>query len=392
MKILATFCRFPYPLDKGDKLRAFYQIKELSKENDVYLFCFSSHHPKQEHIQILEKYCKQIHIERLSLLAQFVSLFCSFFNKLPFQVALFSTIKAKRSFKSFFFKVNPDVSYFQFVRMGELAKVISGKKVLDFQDCLSKNMERRKANAGFLKRIIFSIEAKRLQRYEDTMFNLFDATTIITDTDRQLINSEHRNDIQIIENGVGDSFLLYDRKFDKEYDVIFSGNMSYSPNVMAARFLVKDIMPLVWEKIPKCKVVLAGSSPSKEVVELKNEKVFVTGWVEDMKEYYAKSRVFIAPMQIGTGLQNKLLEAMAIGLPCITTSLANKALKSKPNEEILVTDDKQNLANYTIELLSDQELRNKISLNGNSFVKANYSWQTSVKKLYDLLRQVVCVK
>ena len=276
--------------------------------------------------------------------------------------------------------------------MGELAKVISGKKVLDFQDCLSKNMERRKANAGFLKRIIFSIEAKRLQRYEDTMFNLFDATTIITDTDRQLINSEHRNYIQIIENGVGDGFLLYDRKFDKEYDVIFSGNMSYSPNVMAARFLVKDIMPLVWEKIPKCKVALAGSSPSKEVVELKNEKVFVTGWVEDMKEYYAKSRVFIAPMQIGTGLQNKLLEAMAIGLPCITTSLANKALKSKPNEEILVADDKQNLANYIIELLSDQELRNKISLNGNNFVKANYSWQTSVKKLYDLLRQVVCVK
>ena len=85
MKILATFCRFPYPLDKGDKLRAFYQIKELSKENDVYLFCFSSHHPKQEHIQILEKYCKQIHIEKLSLFAQIVSLFLSLFNKLPFR-------------------------------------------------------------------------------------------------------------------------------------------------------------------------------------------------------------------------------------------------------------------------------------------------------------------
>lgn len=392
MKILATFCRFPYPLDKGDKLRAFYQIKELSKENDIYLFCFSSHRPKQEHIQILEKYCRQIHIEKLSLFAQFVSLFCSLFNKLPFQVALFSTIRAKRSLKSFFQKVNPDVSYFQFVRMGELAKVISGAKVLDFQDCLSKNMERRKENANFLKRIILSIEAKRLQRYENAMLNLFDATTIITDTDRLLINSKRINEIQIIENGVGEDFLLYDRKFEKEYDVIFSGNMYYSPNIMAASFLVKAIMPLVWKKIPKCKVVLAGSSPSKEVVDLRNDRVVVTGWVEDMKEYYAKSRVFIAPMQIGTGLQNKLLEAMAIGLPCITTSLANKALKSKPNEEILVADEKQGLANYIIELLSDQELHDKISLNGNSFVKLNYSWQTSVMKLNDLLRQVVCVK
>lgn len=392
MKILATFCRFPYPLDKGDKLRAFYQIKELSKANDIYLFCFSAHSPKQEHIQILQKYCKQIHIEKLSLISQIISLLCSLFKGLPFQVALFSTFRAKQNFKSFFSKVKPDVSYFQFVRMGEFAKIISGKKVLDFQDCLSKNMERRKENANFVKRIVFSLESKRLQRYENTMFDVFDSTTIITDTDRQLITSKQKNNIQIIENGVGEDFISYNKSFNKEYDIIFSGNMSYSPNVMAACFLVKDIMPLVWKKFPKCKVVLAGSSPTKEVESLSNDKVVVTGWVEDMKEYYAKSRVFIAPMQIGTGLQNKLLEAMAIGLPCITTSLANNALKSQSNKEILVADDKQSLANYIIELLSDQELYNKISLNGNNFVKTNYSWQNSVQKLNAIFQQIVSLQ
>ena len=354
----------------------------------MYLFCFSSHYPKQEHIKILNKYCKQIHIEKLSIFAQILSLFCSLFNKLPFQVALYSTIKAKRSFKHFFLKINPDIAYFQFVRMGEFAKIISCKKVLDFQDCLSKNMERRKENAGFLKRIIFSFEAERLRRYEDAMLNIFDATTIITETDKQLINSKQRNKIQIIENGVGEDFLSYNNVFEKEYDIIFSGNMSYSPNVMAASFLVRDIMPLVWKKFPKCKVVLAGSSPTKEVESQSNDKVVVTGWVEDMKEYYAKSRVFIAPMQIGTGLQNKLLEAMAIGLPCITTSLANNALKSQPNKEILVADNQQDLANDIIELLSNQELYDKISFNGNSFVKANYSWQTSVQKLETIFQSV----
>lgn len=392
MKVIATFCRFPYPLDKGDKLRAFYQIKELSKRNDIYLFCFSSHTPKQEHIDILQQYCRQIHIEKLSLFAQIVSLFCSLFNRLPLQVALFTTPKAKKRFRSFFAEVKPDVSYFQFVRMGEYAKIVSGRKVLDFQDCLSKNMERRKENAGLIKRRIFSFESKRLSRYENTMFDVFDATTIITDTDRQLISSHKKNDIHIIENGVGEDFLFYDRVFKKEYDVIFSGNMSYSPNVMAASFLVKEIMPLVWKKFPKCKVVLAGSSPSKEVVDLKNDRVVVTGWVEDMKEYYAKSRVFIAPMQIGTGLQNKLLEAMAIGLPCVTTSLANDALKSQMDKEILVADDKEALASHIIRLLSDKELYQYISQNGNRFVKENYSWPISVKKLNDLLQQVVCGK
>lgn len=386
MKVLVCLSRFPYPLNKGDKLRAFYQIKELAKEHEVYLFCFNRKKVSQSDLEILKQYCKEIHIEKLSLVSQCFSLLKSFFTSLPLQVAFFTTKKAKRSFFLFSKKVKADVSYFQFVRTAEYAKQINGKRVLDFQDCLSVNMERRAMKSNRLFKNIFLYEARKLRNYEDTMFDCFNATTIITDIDRDLLSSDRKNEVNIIENGVGDSFLNYTQKKEKKFDVIFSGNMSYAPNVDAARFLINEIMPVVWAKFPETKVVLAGSNPTNYIKSLACDRVVVTGWVDDMKEYYAQSRIFIAPMRIGTGLQNKLLEAMALSLPCITTPLANSALKSLQDKEILVASDANLLAENIVKLLTDEVLYESIAANGHKFVEENYNWQHSTEKLVKIFQ------
>ncbi|MCQ2327668.1 MAG: glycosyltransferase [Bacteroidales bacterium] len=386
MKVLVCLSRFPYPLNKGDKLRAFYQIKELAKEHEVYLFCFNRTKVSQSDLEILKQYCKEIHIEKLFLVSQCFSLFKSFFTSLPLQVAFFTTKKAKRSFFLFSKKVKADVSYFQFVRTAEYAKQINGKCVLDFQDCLSVNMERRAMKSNRLFKNIFLYEARKLRNYEDTMFDCFNATTIITDIDRDLLSSDRKIEVNIIENGVGDSFLNYTQKKDKKFDVIFSGNMSYAPNVDAARFLINEIMPMVWAKFPETKVVLAGSNPTNYIKSLACDRVVVTGWVDDMKEYYAQSRIFIAPMRIGTGLQNKLLEAMALSLPCITTPLANSALKSLPDKEILVASEASLLAENIVKLLTDEMLYGSIAANGHKFVEENYNWQYSTEKLIKIFQ------
>lgn len=386
MKVLVCLSRFPYPLNKGDKLRAFYQIKELAKEHEVYLFCFNRTKVSQSDLEILKQYCKEIHIEKLFLVSQCFSLFKSFFTSLPLQVAFFTTKKVKRSFFLFSKKVKADVSYFQFVRTAEYAKQINGKCVLDFQDCLSVNMERRAMKSNRLFKNIFLYEARKLRNYEDTMFDCFNATTIITDIDRDLLSSDRKNEVNIIENGVGDSFLNYTQKKEKKFDVIFSGNMSYAPNVDAARFLINEIMPVVWAKFPETKVVLAGSNPTNYIKSLACDRVVITGWVDDMKEYYVQSRIFIAPMRIGTGLQNKLLEAMALSLPCITTPLANSALKSLPDKEILVASDANLLAENIVKLLTDEVLYESIAANGHKFVEENYNWQHSTEKLVKIFQ------
>lgn len=392
MKILVCLPRFPYPLNKGDKLRAFFQIKELSKSNEIYLFCLAHKQIEAKDMAILQEYCKQIHIEKLNRFAQILSLLKSFFTPLPLQVAFFSTKKAIKEFKLFAEETKCDIAYFQFVRSAEYAKAIKIKSVLDFQDCLSMNMKRRAEKSNFIARQVFGYEAKKLQKYEEKMFGIFSRLCIITETDRDLLSSDLRNEVAIIENGVGEAFLNYTTQHNKEYNLIFSGNMSYAPNIDAAKYLIKSIMPIVWKKYPDTKVVLAGSNPTKEVRALAGEKVIVTGWVDDMREYYAKSKIFIAPMRIGTGLQNKLLEAMAMSLPCITTSLANNALKSEEGQDILIGNTASQLAHCITELMENEILYKNLAINSRCFVEKNYNWQNSTNKLQNIMYKAVSTK
>ena len=165
--------------------------------------------------------------------------------------------------------------------------------------------------------------------------------------------------------------------------------MSYAPNVDAARFLVKEVMPLVWEQCPYATVLLAGTDPRSSVRALASDRVTVSGHLPDIREAYASSQVFVAPMRIGSGLQNKLLEAMAMQRPCVTTSLANTPLGAVSGEHLLVGDDAAILAAHIVGLLKDAELRSRIADSGLRFVQQHYSWSAAVKPLEELLDAVV---
>ena len=381
MKIAVVLTRIPFPLMKGDKLRAYYQIKELAKQHEVYLFCLNYKDEEKKAKEELLKYCKAVHIERLNIFSSLLRVCLSIFTFLPFQTAYYNSKRAKKNFKSFVEKNKIEICYFQFVRLAPFAKKINTKKVLDFQDTLSMNMKRRADNSGLLEKILFTIEAKRLARYESKMFNIFDALTIITQADRELLQSPRKNDVYIIPNGVAETYFTYPQPKEKPFDVLFSGAMSYAPNIDAAEYLIKEIMPLVWEKKPDVKIAIAGGGLPSWLEKLANERVIMPGWVENMKEYYSQTKLFIAPMRIGTGLQNKLLEAMAMNVPCITSSLANQALRAKDKEEILIANNAREYADYIIKMLDNKELSQNIAQAGKAYVFNEYSWQNSCEKL-----------
>lgn len=386
MKVAVLLTRIPFPLMKGDKLRAYYQIKELAKQHEVYLFCLNYKDEEEKAKEELLKYCKTIHIEKLNLFSSLLRVCFSVFSFLPFQTAYYNSPNAKKHFKSFVEKNNIELCYFQFVRLAPFAKKINKKKVLDFQDTLSVNMKRRADNSGLLERLLFSIEAKRLARYESKMFEVFDALTIITDADRKLLKSPRKEEVHIIPNGVAESYFTYPQPKEKPYDVLFSGAMSYAPNIDAAEYLIKEIMPLVWEKKPNVKIAIAGGGAPISLQKEADERIIMPGWVDDMKEYYSQTKIFIAPMRIGTGLQNKLLEAMAMNVACVTSPLANQALKAKDKEEILIANTTKEYADYVIELLDNKELAQNIASKGKDYVFNQYSWQTNCEKLSNIFK------
>lgn len=387
MKILVLLSRFPYPLEKGDKLRAYHQIKELAKNHEIILCSLTDQPIHPEWTKELEKYCTEIHTFKLKKPLIYWNTIKQTLTQKPFQVGYFYQRSIQKQINQLIEKSKPDHLYCQLIRTTEYVKnVHSIPKTVDFMDALSKGMERRAEISHGLRKWLFTIEGKRLSAYENRIFDYFNHHTIISEQDRNFINHPQKNKIAIIENGISEDFLNYTNTPEKIYDLVFTGNMNYAPNIECAEYLVNDIFPLLLKQKPHIKLLLAGANPNQRVKNLENKQnIFVSGWVEDIRESYAQGKIFVAPLFIGTGLQNKLLEAMAIGLPVVTTSLANNALAAVDNESILIAKDAYSFANHIFNLLDNSELWGKIAQNGHNFVASKFDWQNSVKKLEDQL-------
>lgn len=385
MKIFVLLSRFPYPLEKGDKLRAFHQIKELSKNHEIILCTLTDEKVEQSSIDILSKFCSAIEVVRLPKWKIYWNLlFQLLFTNKSLQVAYFYNSAAQKKIDKYISKYQPDHIYCQLIRVTEYVRYSKIKKTLDYMDALARGMERRVEDAPFYLKWFLKTETIRLKRYEHFIFDDFDNHVIISEQDRKLIVNVKNDDVVVVPNGV-DYDTYKHNELTKEYDLIFTGNMAYPPNVDSVVYLVNNIMPLVWKERPNIKLVIVGAQPSSKVLRLKSDRVIVTGWVENISEYYSKSKIFIAPMQIGTGLQNKLLEAMAMKLPCITSELANNALGANHNNSILIGNSASEYTQHIIRLIGDDKLQREIAQKGYQFVKENYTWKGSTSILENLI-------
>lgn len=381
-KLVVFTSRFPFPLEKGDKLRAYHQIKELSNSFEIHLFSITEHKVKSDHLEELKKYCKEVHTFHLSPLKKWFGAFVNLFDKKPIQVGYFYNWSIHKNVKRLLAQIKPDHIYTQLIRSSEYVKNYHDcPKTIDYMDALSKGLERRSETARGFKKWIFQLEYKRLMDYENSIFEYFENHTIISEQDRKFIFHKDKEQITVVPNGVDTDFFKVNST-TKSADLVFTGNMSYPPNITASKYIVNDILPLLEEDV---KIILAGANPSKEVLALQSNQVEVTGWVDDIRTSYTAAKVFVAPMFIGTGLQNKLLEAMAIGVPCITTTLANNALGAEENKEILIANDAQSFRSKIIELLQDEEKSATISENAKLFVEKNYDWKPVTRKLIELI-------
>ena len=386
MKLLVILPRFPYPLEKGDKLRAYHQLKYLSKNHDIYLIALNDSRLSKQDIDAINPFCKELHVMNLCWWAKLCSIILFFFKGLPLQCGYFYDKKAHRKIKRLIKTINPDHIYGQMVRVSEYIKKEPYKKTIDYQDVLSKGMDRRAQLAPCYLKPFFKMEYRRLIKYEAAIFPCFDHHTIITGVDRDLIPHPDSNYIEVVANGV-DFERFKTLNIKKEFDLIFTGNMGYIPNVDAAVFLANTIFPELKKKFPSLTLAICGANPAAKVKALARKGIVVTGWVHDMNEYYAKSKIFVAPMQLGTGLQNKLLEAMASGIPCVTSALAGKPIENaEQGKDIMICNTLTGYIDAISLLLTNQTLYNELSQNGQRFVKENYNWEMTTKKLEDILQ------
>jgi glycosyltransferase involved in cell wall biosynthesis len=384
-KLFMIISRFPFPLEKGDKLRAYYQLRELSKDFRIHLVCLTASTVSDEHLKKINVFCEELYVFRLTKPGIFWRLFLQLFSDKPFQVAYFYTYRIHKKIKKLLSSIKPDHIYCQLIRTSEYVKNYHVcPKTIDYMDALSVGMERRSSLTAGIKMFALKEEAKRLRAYERTVFDYFENQIIISEQDRSFIAHPERNKISIVPNGIDQSFFE-EKSIEPEFDLVFIGNLSYPPNVEAACFLAKTLLP----QLPDRKMLLAGATPLPRISKLssKSKNITVLGWTEDIRDIYRRGKIFVAPLNIGTGMQNKLLEAMALGVPTVTTSLVNNAIGGRHGEHLLVADDLSDMLNCVIELENDQELRNRLIKNARDFVKERYSWHAATKELKEIIQR-----
>jgi len=377
VKIIFLTSRFPYPLEKGDKLRAFKHLEALSAQHEVHLISLSHSAVTTEDFNIIQKYCSSVKVFRIFWWDILYGMLWALVKSKPFSVGYFYKPTLVKSVASEIESLKADVLYCQLIRMAPYAETVKMRKVIDYMDSFSLIAKRRTESSFGILHFLFKKEAKLLSKYEKQLQERFEKRIFISKVDKNSLFPEDPDSI-VITNGIDVSYFNPEAfKAPKTFDIAFVGNMGYHPNINAARFLVKEILP----KLPKgTKVLIAGARPTKEVKRFASPAVTVSGFIKDIRTSYASSNLFMAPIFHGAGQQNKILEAMSMGIPCITTSQVNEAIGAIHGESILVADTPdQYLAAF--KRLKDPLFRDNLVTRGRAFVANHYPWEKVNKEL-----------
>ena len=373
--------RFPYPLEKGDKLRLFYQLKGLSTFFSIILIAIGESRVEKTFVEKVRTHVDEIHYFRLSPWRRFWNLRHSLFSGLPFQVAYFYDERLRDTIQEIFKDKPVEFIFCQLARMAPYCHEISVPVTLDYMDAFGVGMERRAKVAKGLMKWIYNYESSRMKIYEKHLLHCFHRYAIISEQDKKCIPVQVSEQIEVLPNGIDESFFT---RVDENlaYDLVFVGNMGYLPNIEAAEFLVNKILPL----LPKnTTVLIAGARPHPRVMSLKSDNVCIGGWFDDIRKAYCSALIFVAPLWSGTGQQNKILEAMAQGLPCVTTPAVNNAIGAVSGENILLATDVISFVEQINYLLENKSSIFNIGSSAKKFVKQNFSWNDSVFKLKNLI-------
>jgi glycosyltransferase involved in cell wall biosynthesis len=256
----------------------------------------------------------------------------------------------------------------------------------------SRFLENTRLRAEGLARGVRARAALAMARhYERTIYRGFDRVVVAAESEAACLRGlEPRLPTAVIPLGVDATWLRHDRaEAETSHRLLFVGNCAYGPNVDAVRTLVTEVFPRVRAELPATRVTIVGADPVREVMALAGSGVEITGWVPDVRPHLARATCLVAPIRQGTGMRFKILEAMAVGLPVVTTPLGCEGIAAAPGEDVLLGQDAAELAAAALRLMRDAPLRRKIAGRARELVRRRYTWERVVDQYEALYADVL---
>jgi len=264
-------------------------------------------------------------------------------------------------------------------------------RVMDFCDVDSDKWRQYAESAVLPLRPIYALEARRLRAYEEAILQRVQAATLVTDREKELwhdLPADLFAKVHVIPNGVDlESFVPgWGHVLPEARSLVFTGAMDYYANVDAVVYFAEEVFPRIRGEIPEASFTIVGSRPTARVRALANRPgIAVTGTVDDVRPYYARAAVCVVPLRIARGIQNKVLEGLAMGRPVVTSTAAAAGLGASIGDEIRVADAPEAMAHEIVRLLRDPEAAEAMGRAGRKFVERTYVWERSMRRFESLV-------
>lgn len=391
MRILFLAHLFPLPLDSGGKLKSFYTLKALASRHEVAVLAYLRDMQESQRIEELRCVCPSVEVvwlrrgrsKLISDLGISAALRKSFIVSRDFRREM------RQAFRRLVERFQPDVVHIDHLQMAQFVdSETTYKTVLDHHNVESAIVRRMAYTSESVgTRFYARVEWPKLQRYELRACRKSNLVLTVSEEDlRALRELDHDLvNIRSVPIGVDTDFFQPMRRQENSKSMLSIGTMHWPPNIDSMLFFSREIFPLIKERISGCTLTIAGQRPSPSILALASDPaIFVTGYVDDVRDIAGNCGVFIVPLRSGSGVRVKILNAMAMGLPIVSTSIGAEGLDVVSGEHLIIADSPERFAQAVIRVLTDRELAARLGENARKLVCEEYSWSIIGKRLLSI--------
>lgn len=393
MRILYLAHRPPFPPTKGDKIRACNQIRGLAERHTIHLLALADGPEEAAAADGLRQWCETVEIFPRSWAAAPLRYAAALLTGAPLTLAHFHSRALAKRVSELAREGGFDIVVASTTAMAPYAALVPGRlpRYLDMVDVDSEKWARYARFSGLPVRLIYAREARSLRAYEARLAREFDGIGLITSREALVLRSFAPSArVTVITNGVrSDVFRPLEVPRSEAPSLIFTGQMDYLPNVDGMVRFARRVFPRLRLRFPELELTIVGRSPVASILALERiPGVMVTGSVVDVHPFLGRSWIFVAPLRIAQGLQNKILEAMACQIPVVCSRECSEGLADGGFEsgvDLFAGEDDAAIEEAIARLLSDESLRHRVAAAGRRRTLEMYSWERAGRELEDLL-------
>jgi sugar transferase (PEP-CTERM/EpsH1 system associated) len=395
LNILFLCHRIPYPPNKGDKIRSFNEIKYLSRHHNIALGTTLDDESETMFCGELSKYCSDIYCANFN---RKINRLKSLITGKPFSVSNFYD-KSLQSFVDEALateKIDTVICYCSSMaeyifrsRLFKSNQCRSINLVMDFVDLDSDKWRQYSGYSHWFKSLIFRMENKRLLKFEKKINQYFNHSVFVARRELEVFQKLYKGarNLHTVQNGVDlELFQAHPKSLHKSPIIVFTGFMDYFANEDGVIWFCREILPRIQNEFPQVQFYIVGKNPTNKVWTLSElDGVTVTGYVEDIREYYWMADICVIPLRIARGLQNKVIEAMATGNAVVATSNASDGIVCNNGKDIVIADKAEHFSAEVLRLLKNPAERETMGQMAIENVKKHYSWAKNLQFLEDIL-------